>query len=62
MAANFFISCCDESNISFDPFECKECLYKASFHIEDARAAHNIAINEATGYAFTIGNSAGGET
>jgi len=31
-------------------------------HYDRIASAHNIAINEATGFAYTIGNSAGGET
>jgi choice-of-anchor B domain-containing protein len=31
-------------------------------HYDKIASAHNIAINEETGFAYTIGNSAGGET
>ena len=31
-------------------------------HYDDIYSAHNIVINEETGYAYTVGNSAGGET
>ena len=36
--------------------------FKETAHYDKIASAHNIAINEATGYAYTIGNSAGGET
>jgi choice-of-anchor B domain-containing protein len=36
--------------------------FKETAHYDKIASAHNIAINESTGFAYTIGNSAGGET
>ncbi len=36
--------------------------FKETAHYDKIASAHDIAINEATGFAYTIGNSAGGET
>jgi choice-of-anchor B domain-containing protein len=36
--------------------------FRETAHYDKIASAHNIAINEETGYAYTIGNSAGGET
>ncbi len=36
--------------------------FKETAHYDRIASAHNIAINEETGFAYTIGNSAGGET
>ncbi len=36
--------------------------FSETAHYDRIASAHNIAINESTGFAYTIGNSAGGET
>jgi choice-of-anchor B domain-containing protein len=36
--------------------------FKATAHYDRIHSAHNIVINEATGYAYPVGNSMGGET
>jgi choice-of-anchor B domain-containing protein len=36
--------------------------FKSTAHYDRIHSAHNIVINEATGYAYPVGNSMGGET
>ncbi|NND72813.1 MAG: choice-of-anchor B family protein [Rhodothermales bacterium] len=36
--------------------------FEAVAHYDEIASAHNIVINEDTGFAYTVGNSAGGET
>ncbi|MGE0442213.1 MAG: choice-of-anchor B family protein [Gemmatimonadales bacterium] len=36
--------------------------FKETAHYDKMASAHNIVIDEATGFAYTVGNSAGGET
>ena len=36
--------------------------FEETFHYDGIHSAHNIVINEETGFAYAVGNSAGGET
>jgi len=36
--------------------------FEETYHYDGIHSAHNIVINEETGFAYTVGNSAGGET
>ena len=36
--------------------------FEETFHYDGIHSAHNIVINEETGFAYTVGNSGGGET
>ena len=43
-------------------FEGEPITFEETFHYDGIHSAHNIVINEDTGFAYTVGNSAGGET
>lgn len=43
-------------------FEGEPITFDETFHYDGIHSAHNIVINEETGYAYTVGNSGGGET
>ena len=43
-------------------FEGEPITFDETFHYDGIHSAHNIVINEDTGFAYTVGNSAGGET
>ena len=43
-------------------FQGEPITFEETFHYDGIHSAHNIVINEETGFAYTVGNSAGGET
>lgn len=43
-------------------FEGEPITFDETFHYDGIHSAHNIVINEETGFAYAVGNSAGGET
>ena len=43
-------------------FQGEPITFEETFHYDGIHSAHNIVINEDTGFAYTVGNSAGGET
>jgi choice-of-anchor B domain-containing protein len=43
-------------------FQGEPITFEETFHYDGIYSAHNIVINEETGFAYTVGNSAGGET
>ena len=43
-------------------FDGEPITFDETFHYDGIHSAHNIVINEATGFAYTVGNSGGGET
>ncbi|NNM33983.1 MAG: choice-of-anchor B family protein, partial [Gemmatimonadetes bacterium] len=43
-------------------FQGQPITFDETFHYDGIHSAHNIVINEETGFAYTVGNSGGGET
>mgnify|MGYP002623859854 CR=1 FL=1 len=43
-------------------FEGEPITFEETYHYDGIHSAHNIVINEDTGFAYAVGNSAGGET
>lgn len=43
-------------------FDGEPITFDVTFHYDGIHSAHNIVINEETGFAYAVGNSAGGET